>query len=212
MQLSCKVSNTGWKWYVYELCDPDTEVAFYVGKGSGSRMYSHERESAKGVSSKKCNKIRSLIESKGRIHLRQVAFFKDEQDAYDFETDCIASYGLKNLTNIMPGGQVAFERRHVERKERADQAPMSMTQVMRNPVYDRIYTHMAWWFKHGLHDREYEIKVTCPTRPFTEAVMEVMYNSFFPKLWEQIKGDPTLFDILKRKMQKYSITFEYAGP
>lgn len=47
-----------------------------------------------------------------------LAFFCDEQAAYDHETDVIDEIGLANLTNVLPGGQKAWERRQKERAER----------------------------------------------------------------------------------------------
>lgn len=84
------------KWYVYELSDMNGNV-FYVGKGSGNRIRYHRREALKGVCSKKCNKIKSL---NYEIIEKEIAFFWDEQEAYDYETDRIEFYGLENLTKF----------------------------------------------------------------------------------------------------------------
>lgn len=94
-------------FYVYELFDPRTEIVFYVGKGTRSRIDDHEIEARKGRISRKCDMIR-LIESAGHsIGKRIVRSFEDEQAAYDFEADLIDEYGLSNLTNIIPGGGTA---------------------------------------------------------------------------------------------------------
>lgn len=88
------------KYYVYELADPDTGEAFYVGKGTGKRMHAHEREAAEGVSSYKCNKIRKIVNSGKKIIKRKIGLFADEQRAYEFEALKIAEYNEK-LTNIV---------------------------------------------------------------------------------------------------------------
>ena len=55
-----------WKYYVYELSDSMDGKVFYVGKGTGNRIGDHEKEAKRGVSSKKCNKIRSILNA-GRV-------------------------------------------------------------------------------------------------------------------------------------------------
>lgn len=126
------------KWYVYELADPVTELAFYVGKGTGNRINAHEREAYKGVCSKKCNKIKSITNSGKCIIKRKIASFWNEQDAYDYETDLISFYGLKNLTNIMPGGQVAFDRRVLEKGKR---------EINPVPIIRGLSNHIITWIK-----------------------------------------------------------------
>lgn len=73
---------------------------FYIGKGTGSRMIQHEREAASGVSSYKCNKIRKIINSGGKIIKRKIGLFSDECRAYEFEAQKIAELGVR-LTNIV---------------------------------------------------------------------------------------------------------------
>ena len=107
------------KWYVYRLVDPRTMEPFYIGKGTGKRIDSHEAEAARGVCSHKCNKINSIKSKNLTIIKEKIAVFWCEQSAYDFETDLIEQIGLSKLTNVMRGGQVAFTRRVRERKRRA---------------------------------------------------------------------------------------------
>lgn len=203
--------NSAWKWYVYELADPITGLAFYIGKGSGNRMYAHQREAEKGVCSKKCNKIRSLISRHGKIDIRQVALFKEEQDAYDHETDVIAFYGLESLTNIMPGGQVAWDRRKVERKSRAQQKSLTLAQVLSNHMYERIYEHFAHWFRLGLHLSGEKVKASVPGYRFSEALMNGMYNNYFPSLWKKVQSDKELISIVERRLLKHGVQFIHAS-
>lgn len=118
-----KIAN----WYVYELCCPITGKPFYVGKGKGKRIDAHEKETKLGVCSKKCNKIRSINKNGFEIIKEKVALFWDEQAAYDYETDLIEEIGLKNLTNIMPGGQKAWKRRVREVNSRKPSPPLMTT-------------------------------------------------------------------------------------
>ena len=90
------------KYYVYELIDPRDGKPFYVGKGCGNRIDQHEKEADRGVSSKKCNKIRKIRGAGLNIVKQQIAYFAEEQDAFDFEAERIALYGKKKLCNVAP--------------------------------------------------------------------------------------------------------------
>ncbi len=83
------------KWYVYELIDPQTDKVFYVGKGSGWRMFSH------GTSGDVSNPAKlKAIESIGyhNVIRRKVAEFWDEAAAFACEAERIKE--APNLTNI----------------------------------------------------------------------------------------------------------------
>lgn len=66
-----------YRWYIYELADPTTGLAFYVGKGSGDRIAAHERDAlrSKDVCSRKLNKINELWSGGLKVERRFVAFF-----------------------------------------------------------------------------------------------------------------------------------------
>ena len=69
------------------LCDPDTEIPFYVGKGSGERINQHERtlDASYDWNEAKKRKIRQ-IQARGQQVLKKiVAEFADERDAYIYE-------------------------------------------------------------------------------------------------------------------------------
>ncbi len=106
------------RWYVYELVDGRDGSVFYVGKGCGNRMLAHENQAKSGVCSRKTSKIKEIWSCGSEILHRQVAFFWDEQAAYDHETDRIEAYGLANLTNILLGGQRAWEKRVLNLEQR----------------------------------------------------------------------------------------------
>lgn len=94
-------------YYVYELFDPETDLVFYVGKGTGNRIDAHELEAKAGRVSRKCQTIRDIHSKELKVGKRRVRSFADEQDAYDFEAAHIESIGLDNLTNVIPGGGLA---------------------------------------------------------------------------------------------------------
>lgn len=175
------MGEVDYKWYVYELLTPDGDV-FYVGKGSGKRIDAHEKEALKGVCSKKCNKIRSLP----YIIKQKVALFFNEQDAYDFETDRISHYGLNNLTNIMRGGQIAFERR--VKKLKIKQSRLKQDNI---PNWIRITSNMELlkdWIKITDYGN-YLVKPEKTGIKLKDCISEMattIYNDVFPKLIKSI--------------------------
>lgn len=94
------------KFYVYVLMYPDGTV-FYVGKGKGNRIDQHETEACKGIQSPKCDIIRKIWIEGGEIIKQKVAYFDNEEDAYELEELLIAFFERKNLTNLTNGGEGA---------------------------------------------------------------------------------------------------------
>lgn len=92
------------RFYVYELIDPRTKSAFYVGKGQGNRVEAHEIEAKKGRVSRKYDTIREITAAGLSVIKRKVAFFEDEKSAYAFESLHMASFKNGELTNIQIGG------------------------------------------------------------------------------------------------------------
>ena len=91
-------------FYVYELFDPATGDAFYVGKGKGNRRLHHLNEALSGKRSAKCDRIRLILDSGGEYSSRVVSHHKCEKEALAVEADLIAFYGLAALTNVLPNG------------------------------------------------------------------------------------------------------------
>lgn len=88
-------------FYVYELIDPRTSEAFYVGKGKGRRAWVHEADELRGSG---CNAIkRERIGQIRRAGLRvEVSILADglsEREAYRLERVQIVSRH-ERLTNI----------------------------------------------------------------------------------------------------------------
>ena len=78
------------KYYVYCLFKPNG-VPFYVGKGSGTRINDHFKPS-----NLKAKSIKNNIILKYNIRVKReiLAYFKNENDAYNFEEYLIGYYGL----------------------------------------------------------------------------------------------------------------------
>lgn len=94
------------RFYVYTLASQEGTV-FYVGKGQGNRMDAHERNARNEVDTYTCRKIRKVWNSGGQIIKTKVAFFDDEDAAFEKEKELIAFYGRDTLTNLTDGGEGA---------------------------------------------------------------------------------------------------------
>jgi len=119
-----------WKWFVYAYYRPSEPFPFYVGKGSGRRHLEHLARFRSGRL--KYNYFfRSSLEklsAQGQSpHICQLAYFKDEQSAYDYERELISTLGRRIdgsglLDNIDPGfrNRTAWiGRRHSEQTRAA---------------------------------------------------------------------------------------------
>ena len=91
-------------YFVYDLIDPRDESVFYVGKGKGNRPAAHLAEAAKGVRSRKCDRIREILAAELGVRVKIVERFLMEAEAYQAEAARIESIGLANLTNVVAGG------------------------------------------------------------------------------------------------------------
>lgn len=131
------------RWYLYELIDPRDGCVFYVGKGSGDRLMRHEKDAAKECKGQKAKRIRDIWAAGLQVERCRVAFFWDEQAAYDAETDRIEEIGLEHLTNVLPGGQKAWERRKAARRAQiAMRAKSPLEMVLSMPG------RIAYWLIH----------------------------------------------------------------
>jgi len=90
------------KYYVYTL-SYDGKI-FYVGKGTGLRMFIHEKRTRKGIKSNNntslFEKIHSIIEYGNSIEYTKIFETNNECEAYKFEFETIENIGLNNLCNL----------------------------------------------------------------------------------------------------------------
>jgi hypothetical protein len=91
-------------FYVYVLARPNGR-AFYVGKGTGDRIYKHEAEAKRGCICYKCRVIRKIWRGGGEIQRYTVFTTNIERDALNYECELIKQYGRENLTNVTDGGE-----------------------------------------------------------------------------------------------------------
>lgn len=92
------------QYYVYVLARPSGKP-FYVGKGVDERLFEHEREARRGHGCHKCNVIRKIWKQGGEVQRYTVFTTNDEAEAYAYEAELIALYGLNTLTNHATGGK-----------------------------------------------------------------------------------------------------------
>jgi hypothetical protein len=90
-------------FYVYELRD-ETGTTFYVGKGSGRRMYQHKYKAKAGEDTPRAQRIRDILARGGGIAPVIVFRTADESEAYTQERRFITMHGRANLTNQTDGG------------------------------------------------------------------------------------------------------------
>ena len=81
-------------YYIYSYRDPQKQLPFYIGKGSGNRKLRHLKETKETTENylKWC-KIQSIL-NRGEEPLIEIMFeTNSEQEAYDKEAELIAKYG-----------------------------------------------------------------------------------------------------------------------
>lgn len=104
--------------YVYMLIDSRNNEPFYVGKGIGSRCYSHVKEAIyyPEKRSLKLNKIRSILNDGYEVIIKKVENNVSDLDAIDFE--CLLISEIRDfkfsLTNMTDGGDGAQGYKHTD--------------------------------------------------------------------------------------------------
>lgn len=137
-------------FYVYELLDPRTGEAFYVGKGVGRRAWVHESAERRG---RERNPFKAAVLAELRASGRspEVRIVKDgmrERDAYRLERSMIVR-NRHRLTNIALGEKTQMEKIHAE--VRASLAQIKpLCQLMREEpsshrrnLWARVVTELA---------------------------------------------------------------------
>jgi hypothetical protein len=114
-------------FFTYVLRDPETNQAFYVGKGKGNRPFWHIAEAQKTThkyrpNKYKMNKIRTIL-AKGLNVIIQKIEAATDQEAIEMEMLLISMYGRRDiktgiLTNCTEGGDGACGYKHtIESKQ-----------------------------------------------------------------------------------------------
>lgn len=92
-------------FYVYALIDPKNDAVFYIGKGTGNRVFSHETESEKLPKSEKekLKRIREIENAGLSVKRMIINWGLTESEAF------IAEATLINMLNCMPDIQLTNE-------------------------------------------------------------------------------------------------------
>lgn len=98
-------------YYVYALIDPRNDQIFYIGKGIGNRVFSHEMESGKSPKSEKAKlqKIRKIEDSGHEVRRIIINWGLTESEAFAAEATLINMMNFISkdvLTNIVAGHHV----------------------------------------------------------------------------------------------------------
>ncbi|HNS03167.1 MAG TPA: hypothetical protein PKM78_12395 [Anaerolineae bacterium] len=91
-------------YYVYLLKDPQTGDVFYIGKGSGNRIFEHLNGAiASPLVSDKLDRIRSIQQNGMQVQHVIHRHGLTEKEALEVEAALIDFVGLQDLTNMVRG-------------------------------------------------------------------------------------------------------------
>ena len=194
-------------WYVYELIDPRNGQVFYVGKGKGDRINSHETDAKTGYPSFKCNKIRSIWADGHQIVKQKVATFWDEDAAYECEEARIQEIGLNALTNVMGGGRRKEVPYRIPEKVKAKRPTTVAPMEACWKIVRMFPSWLAIWLKRPNPDSKLHIKDGMPL--LQRVLVESLVNVILPIAWKRIISDPTNHAKLQELLQPWNITLTF---
>jgi hypothetical protein len=85
-------------YYIYQYIDPRTNLPFYIGKGSGDRMYRHLAETKDKTENRKKYAVIKGLQNKGLEPIvEKIAENLTETVAYEMERQLIEKYGRRDL-------------------------------------------------------------------------------------------------------------------
>lgn len=107
-ELTLQKLNQKGDYYVYGLIDPRNNKLFYIGKGTGNRVFQHVAESGKNRNSEKAKlqTIKSIEESKNEVKHILINWGLTENEAFASESSLINLMNYISddmLTNIVAG-------------------------------------------------------------------------------------------------------------
>lgn len=193
------------KWYVYQLIDPRTKKPFYIGKGTGNRIDHHEKEALNGVCSHKCYKINKIQKVGLKIIKQKIAYFWDEQYAYEIEEHLIKT--TPNLTNVV---------NRMERFKEMLQLPLVLqfkNDNLAKDAYEAVMKHcdaFAYWYKNsqgGKHIIQLQKSNDSTHEKIVVICINALYKSIFPKVLKNIQESKQYEDLLKKELKVYGVNY-----
>jgi hypothetical protein len=187
-----------YKWYLYQLIDPRDQTVFYIGKGTGKRIYAHEKEARNGVCSNKCNKIKEIWSANLDIDKKIIAYFNDEQYAYQVEADWIRQ--TPNLTN---NGFIV----------KSDNKIFPFIVPLYETCYEAVSAYMgefAYWFKHssaGSKKAQCSFKHNGTKEKICSQAFNAAYNVIFPRCLTEIRKSPKHEEMLADELKHYGVSY-----
>jgi len=131
-------------FYVYKLVDPRSKLPFYIGKGNGNRIYSHEQlvknNKVPNGNTYLFNKIRKILKLGYSIEYCKIAENISEQDAFQLEISEIQKYGIRGvgcLCNLTIGGDGVTGRKASQAEREANRLRAIIS--FRDPLFRKKY-------------------------------------------------------------------------
>ncbi len=141
-------------YYVYTLADPTTGKVFYVGKGTGNRVFTHARAAMKrGRKDEKLATIRRILGQGKTVKHEIIRHGMTEKEAFEVESALIDIYKLEGLLNKVGGHDMEQRGRMTDREIRARYcaAPIRIREPALLIIVNRL------WERNISPERLYEI-------------------------------------------------------
>lgn len=91
-------------YYVYALIDPENEQVFYIGKGTGNRVFAHASAALAEVSPiERLDRIRTILAKGLEVTHLIIRHGLTEKEAFEVEAALIDFVGIEKLTNQVHG-------------------------------------------------------------------------------------------------------------